>query len=142
MLAPARDDATGAGGRHGHRQNARYALVKSTGFFYYFFFGFWPTDLIAGFLLTSMVLTVCKMILPKGIFKKVEMLRVTNTARKEFLGSLPNLVGTAPLCPANPNSRPPFILFFGVIGLKDFVNAAYFVLNLIYIVYGIQYYLS
>ena len=35
--ARARPDATGAGGRHGHRQNARYALVKSTVFFNYFF---------------------------------------------------------------------------------------------------------
>ena len=66
------------------------------------------------------------------------MLRVTNTARKKFLRSLPNLVGTAPLRPQNPNIRPPFMLFFGVIGLNDLVNAAYLVLNLIYIVYGIQ----
>ena len=64
--------------------------------------------------LTSMVLTVCKMILPKGISKKVEMLRVTNTAGKEFLCSLPNLVGTAPLYPQNPNIRPPFhALYWG-----------------------------
>ena len=32
----ARDDATGASGHHGHRQNARYALVKSTGFLFLF----------------------------------------------------------------------------------------------------------
>ena len=88
--------------------------------------------------LKSMVLTVCKMILPKGILKKVEMLRVTNTAGKEFLCSLPNLVGTAPLCPQNPKIRPPFMLVFGVIGLNDLVNVAYFVSNLGYIVYGIQ----
>merc|ERR1712194_677044 len=49
-----------------------------------------------------MVLTVCKMILPKGISKKVEILRVTNTAKKEFLRSLPNLIVTAPLCGQNP----------------------------------------
>ena len=34
--ACARDDATGAGGRDSHRQNARYALVKSK-FFNIFF---------------------------------------------------------------------------------------------------------
>ena len=32
--ARAQDDATGAGGRHGHRQNDRYALVTSTVFFF------------------------------------------------------------------------------------------------------------
>ena len=35
--ACAQDDATGAGERHSHRQNARYAIVKSTGFLYLFF---------------------------------------------------------------------------------------------------------
>ena len=44
--ARTRDAATSAVGRHGQRQNARYALVKSTVFFVFFFFGFWPTDLI------------------------------------------------------------------------------------------------
>ena len=31
-----RDAATGAGERHGHCQNASYALVNSTGFYFYF----------------------------------------------------------------------------------------------------------
>ena len=50
-----RDDVTGAVGRHGHRQNARYVLVKSTGFFNSFFFWFWLAGLIAGFLLNHQV---------------------------------------------------------------------------------------
>ena len=70
------------------------------------------------------------------------MLRVTNTARREFLRPLPDLVGTAPLCPQNSNIRPPFVLFVWVVSLKDLVNAVYFVVNFIYIVFGIQYYLS
>ena len=36
-VARAQDDATGAGGRHGHCQNTRYVLVKSTDYFYSFF---------------------------------------------------------------------------------------------------------
>ena len=54
--AHARDAATGAGGCHGHGSNARYALVKSTVFF--FFSSSFGPRIIAGFLLNHLKMSM------------------------------------------------------------------------------------
>ena len=58
-------------GGHGQRQNARYTLVKSTGFFI-FFFGFWPTDLIGYKLLNRTLGTIPCMLQVATSHKNIE----------------------------------------------------------------------